>query len=420
MAKTVEPFGKAPGYAHVLGWLLLVSNVSQLPQLLDVPFVRVSVLLAWSVFAVNLLLVNRKRRIPKLILAALFVLGVFDMCVLLSSLLSGRDYYASSLFYPAHIVVALLCVGVWVSQDQKLATMVRVCGAYYIVGAGIVGVSLYFGDFKGVNWADSMGYVYSSKNSVAPILLSALILCLVLGVPKSRIARIVMVGIFSAMVLMLKSRATIVGGLVALLYAAATMPRRPVMRIAAVVSLGGVILLLLTIPTSYDFLVNKILLNNRAVMSADDISSGRLSMFDLFGPLFSESPLLGNGPVYLESFPLASLATFGLVGALPLFSLVSLPAIAGRAAIGQSEHLQLVGRTVMLLWIAMTVNGLFEEMSPLGPGIKTAALWVVAGLCIGATEDIARSRIAPASRVKEMPQSRPRVFWRSREVLRND
>lgn len=370
--------------SHLLGLLLLVSTASQSPLIVTIPTVHLFVLGAWGVFFMHLLLANTRRPIQKLLFVAIILLSAFDVCVLLLSLVFERDYYDSPIFYAAHVALAVVCVGAWVGPEESATTTLRICVPYFLAGAGVVAVALYVNNFLGVNWIGSMGYIYASKNSVAPILLSAAIASLVLGTPKSLIVRASFAVALCTMILMLKSRATILGGLAALIYAAVAIPKRPSTRVAALAAIAGVAVLLLSIPLSNDFIVNGIVLNNRGDMGADAVLSGRLSHWEEFVILFGDRPLSGNGPVYLESFPLASLATFGAIAVLPLFGIVCLPIAVAWGAIprrGGGEW-SVAGHALSMLWIAMTLNGIFEEMAPLGPGLKTVALWLLTGICI--------------------------------------
>ena len=80
--------------------------------------------------------------------------------------------------------------------------------------------------------------------------------------------------------------------------------------------------------------------------------------------------------------PLTVLLSYGVIGGLPILLFSLFPLYIGMKNIKYLKY-RVFCSVIMSLGIVMWVNGIFEEQSPFGPGVKCYFLWLVTGLFLG-------------------------------------
>ena len=124
------------------------------------------------------------------------------------------------------------------------------------------------------------------------------------------------------------------------------------------------------------------MLNNKDVSDITAVTSNRDEHLEKFVRLFPSYCLWGNGGAYLESFPLAVLLSYGIIGGIPVLMYSLLPLHIAMKNV-KVETYRVFCIVIIALNIIMWVNGIFEEQSPFGPGVKCYYLWLVTGLFLG-------------------------------------
>ncbi|MPQ45150.1 hypothetical protein GBZ86_15610 [Clostridium tarantellae] len=117
-------------------------------------------------------------------------------------------------------------------------------------------------------------------------------------------------------------------------------------------------------------------------MTLNAITSGRIDHIIYFKENFSENMFIGTGRFYLESFPLALLMSYGILGSCPIFILSIFPLIIAYRYRKLDKNNK-IRKLIILLNIILLINGLFEELSPFGPGVKCYLLWMITGIYLG-------------------------------------
>ena len=153
------------------------------------------------------------------------------------------------------------------------------------------------------------------------------------------------------------------------------------MKVFVVIFLLTLIVSIFIIPSWNEFFIDEIVFNNRVGGGINEISSGRLVHFERFVELFTESPIIGNGAVRIESFPLSVLAGFGVIaGSVIIYFSIS-PLITCIRKLLNKEYSTMLNVLFIFTLISLS-NSLFEEQAPFGPGVKCFFLWVVYGFFV--------------------------------------
>jgi hypothetical protein len=366
---------------YIISVLCFISNLSQLPIFIGVGVIKIIIMISWILLfcyiifsSFNKLFIRNK--------TLLISTALFDILIVIFSIFTGENYLVSNMIYPLHLCLYIYYVANFCGQLVDSNVIYKISN-YYIVSALIVAVYIYFDIFNGVNWASSMGYLYASKNSIAQIFLVAIML-LLLFYKKSNLFKWGQIFFLTAMLFMLKSRTTLLGFTISLLYIIFYVIEDKKMKRWCIFFILVTVSFVLTNDTAFNLIVNNILLNNRSGIdySLDDISSGRLTHVDYFINNFRSVMFIGTGGTYLESFPLAALMSYGIIGSIPLFVFVIYPIIV--SYLYRNEKTLYYWRYLIILLSAiMLFNGVFEELSPLGPGVKNYMLWLIVGLYTG-------------------------------------
>lgn len=391
---------KATNWGWALALTCLISNLSQTTTLVDLGLSSLVAMLAWGGFVCYCLLQKVDWKIGGILYWVMLIAVLFGVFVCGMEVLRYNSYFASQIIYPFYLSMFILfvCYNVGDRITQKDFELMSVA---YIIGALVAALDIYLKYLIDIDLTDRQ-YAYDSKNSISQILLTAVILILMnrknlrnLAVRFFSLAAVVFLVI---VVLLLKSRATIIGMIALLVLAFIRGSRRdPWLRWKI---LGGAIagaLVCWIVPELYDVLIDQILLGNRDKGNLNDISSGRWDEWKMFFEHMNNNWVFGNGHMKRESLILTALLEFGVpIGSLLLF-------IAVLPLIWSSRKNRSVDAIVnVLLYVAFVyaINGIFEQLTPFGAGVKCYFLWMTFGIVL-AREEAAKSEM---TRLGEMLQ----------------
>ena len=233
-------------------------------------------------------------------------------------------------------------------------------------------------------------YAFEFKNSMAFIMLIAVIgifLNIKLRTPLSKL--IVYAGLILILVVVIiqKSRATLVGLFVCIIYYIIKGQNKRLKWSLIVLSILSVVVILVS-SRAYDLVVNNIIFANRyeigTEFNLDDVSSGRFGIIGYRMSFFKGNEIIGVGNMYMDCFPLAILLQYGIVGFVIMSAFLITIYRKIIRKFNQSDPLQLAG--FLLFLIAMT-NSLFEAYPPFGPGVKCMLVWVFIGMAMANHDD---------------------------------
>ena len=216
------------------------------------------------------------------------------------------------------------------------------------------------------------------KNSFAPILLISIILLVFYNWRStallSRVLRLFLAALFLVFIFLIRSRATIV---CACVVAVLTVFYRGVKRRYKYVLIAGMVgsaVVIFHSEEAFNLIINQILLTGRKSLELDSLSSGRISDIISGFYLFQENMLTGVGSMYLDCFYVLSVYQYGVIGGCIVIGVALLPLVF---VIRQGNSVPLYYRLIV---IAFSINGLFEGLTPIGPGVKCMLLWFVFGV----------------------------------------
>lgn len=352
----------------------VLSNLSQIPELMNNSLLVLAYNAMWILTAFILLLRNKTIDIRYFILPL-----IFDVFIFLAYLGRGK-YLSSDLFRPINLCTFILLIGIWAGKYLEYKEL-RLISSAYVVSAMVVAVSLYVNVFRGVDWASS-GYLYGSKNSAGQIFLVGAILLATQFINKYKIASIMGIFFFCILIFMMKSRASIVTLLMVILYLVLFGIKKPAYKLLGISAILIVIYIVLNNEALYNLYINEIMFNNKDINDISAITSDRDIHFAIFKKNIGRYWLIGTGGTYLESMPLAILLSYGVLGGIPVLLYSVMPFFIAIKEL-RVEKYRLFCTLIIALNLIMWVNGIFEEQSPFGPGVKCYFLWLVTGLFIG-------------------------------------
>ena len=302
-----------------------------------------------------------------------FFIGV----ALLSVIFGNNNYFISPTIHSLYISLFVFSIGLLAGRKLN-ENDVAVCFRWYMWGAVILALFFFIkGIPTGFN-LNSRQYSSLDKNSMGQIIATAA--CILIldkkGLQSRRTLFSIIIGIFLiANVFLLRSRTSILCFAFSLLIILASrVTSKKVKRWMFVFGLVFVVILF-TNDTLRNVFFNGILLANRSLTDLNDLTSGRFNIYSNFGSLMNGNWLSGNGGRYYESFYLSAFVQFGfVVGSILIFSVLYVIGCA-RRVYKNIEY----GFLLYIIAISYSMNGAFEGLPPVGPGIKNFALWMLLG-----------------------------------------
>ena len=366
-------------FTNFLAIVIFITNITQVPQMIDTGLNSSLAFVCWIICLIFLLL-EKKFCFRKKLFKILLISMAFFIYILCLHVLTGNNYLSSSVVYPFFLSNFVFLIGFLLTPYIKTSNYVFLFYSYIISGI-IVAIAVYVNSFfSGFSWND-IGYAYASKNSVSQIILTVVILLSLARFPKKRVVtlfRIIMTILLVYLLMMLKSRASILGIVIIIIAILFNKNIKKRYKCYLLISIIIFIFFLFVNNNFYKIFINNILLANKDIDNLNSISSGRTDMYKVFPKLFLEAPFFGRGIYYIEAFPLSLLLQYGVMGSL-LISFFLIVPIGVLLKAKQDE-------VTIILWVILGcyyINGFFEELSPLGPGVKCYMLWLLFGLVYG-------------------------------------
>lgn len=357
-----------------------LCNISQVPQLMGNTFVRLLYLGAWLALFFLLCLQNEKIHF-----GAIAPIIIFDIiCVIFQTLNllenNGKNYFKSNLFQPIHLCGFILIIGIMCGKSLTHKDFQKVSVAF-IASSLIVALVIYLNVFRGIDWASEGEYLYSSKNSAGQIFLTSIILVIYMFYERYKFLSLLISTFLMLLIFMMKSRATIISALIILLYVIFFIVKNPKKKLFLIFLFSIVVCFVFINPTLHKLFIEEIMLRNKELTDITGVTSNRDLHIQYFSRKFPKYWLLGTGGTYIEAFPLAGLLSYGVVGFIPMFVFSIYPILVAMKY-RKVPHLRLFTSIVVILNLMMWFNGIFEELSPFGPGVKCYFLWLVTGILL--------------------------------------
>ena len=375
-----EKRNKKIEYALYLACLL--SNLSQMPLFVTAGMTQVIAFPGWIILAAVLLLnaatgtiVIRQKLLNRLFLAIVII-----VIVVVESVGTGNRHLASSMTYNFLIALFIFLLGAAVAgyvSERVLRNLILI----YIVSSLAVSFSIFIQYFGFGYRITSRNYAYASKNSISQIISTAVVFMIVSWKPmstKARIAQIASLAFSLWILLLLRSRATLVSLAACIVVLAFSRSSNWKVKAAVFFACAAAVLVIMLNSSARETIVKLVILAGRDATNLDDVTSGRLRILSRFPGMIQGNWLTGIGATYYECFPLSAILQYGVVGGLLMIVFSLLP-------LGESfRHRKESEAWFLLLLVALgfSVNGLFEGLTPYGPGVKCYILWLLYGVMI--------------------------------------
>lgn len=365
----------------------LVSTISQIPYIYNNALLSRMASLSWLILAVILL------SYTGFIIQRSYVLLLpitFDLyCFIVETILGNNGYTSSNLFRPVNLCTFVFIVGLLASEVFYFDSMIAFAKTY-IFGTTITSTVIYFQYCFGRQVMGN-GYLYNGKNSLASIVLIAMIFAVMLRnvIFDSKFKKVILILLITFdtyLLFILKSRTSLVCFMVLLIWFLASRNTKLSVKICVIAVIGLVSWYIYNNESLYDTVVNIILLNGKDASDINAITSNRMDHLEIFQTLFPGNELIGIGGYYLESFPLTALLSFGWFGSIWIFLFALTPIFFGLKGLYYKNKDMVFTLILLAVSISLVVNGIAEEQPPFGPGIKCFAMWFLFGIYCGQSD----------------------------------
>ena len=378
MERSIERKNRLIEYSLYLGCVL--SNLSQLPVFVKAGLTQEIALPGWAMLLIAVFL-SKKIRIYRPVVKQLVLGLLFAATLLFDSIIISEIQFKSSLFYSYMISLMVFLLGTWSSEhiDERVFRNINVV---FVVSVLVVITSIFF-EYFGIGYSlTRRQYEYGSKNSISQMILTAIILLIVRFRPKRKIVwfiKLLVLAFALYVMLLLRSRATLVCLILCLMILAFDKQTNKNVRAAMTIAGITVIVLLIVSDKFNNFIFNKVLFAGRNTADLNDLTSGRLGDLQRFPQKISGHWLTGIGPTYYECFPLSAILQFGVFGGFVANVIAIQPLWISFKNRKMSDDWYLL----LVIAAGYSVNGLFEGITPFGPGVKCYYLWLLFGFLIG-------------------------------------
>ena len=140
-----------------------ISNLSQLPILVEFGLSSTIAIFAWLLFAGYCVLYGLNWKIGRTLIALILLAAGLFIFLVMAEFISGTSYLSSSLVYPFFLSIFILFLGYNVGEYIGERDLEWITFAY-IAGAILVGGNIFFEFLINADVADRV-YAYASKNS---------------------------------------------------------------------------------------------------------------------------------------------------------------------------------------------------------------------------------------------------------------
>lgn len=369
-------------------WVVLIvlivfaTNISQLPLLVESGVTRYLSFPGWIIVFI-ILAMEEKIRFGRLEIKIMIMVFLFTMGTLIADLCTPFKQLSSNLIPVFYLSIFILLIGLFSSKLLREEDLYKVIYSY-VISMFIVSINVFIEVFSGgYNWL-RIGYAYGSKNSISPMIFTAMIFFLFIYKPTSRLKKIFKsctLLFWLILLLALKSRTTILSLLFVPFVVIGYSKLHIKWKITISLLLIGLSLLLNYNPMLKEIVIDGVLLGGRGGTSINEISSGRMDHLTLYFPMWIKgNELFGTGTLYVESFPFNAILKHGLLVGWILIVVALWPIIW---AIRNANRHNILHITFLIISISYSFNGLFEAQAPFGPGTKNYILWLMFGLLYG-------------------------------------
>ena len=366
-------------FGIIVGIACFVTNLSQLPSIVERGAGRYLSFPVWILLFLLCFLSSPMIRLRKI--KMLFVIGVFFYLYLFfGTFFTDINRFDTSIPKVVPIAMFVALVGTQCGEYLSEKDLKWIFNMYTI--SALLVCLVVFRQYVFGSVLNSRYFAYSSKNSVSQILLTAWILIFFQNLKNDR--KGLYFGFYAACLLLLtwtllglKSRGTLIS--IPLILAWALLKKQTGRKLRwliffIVVAAGAY---LYTHRAVLNGLIENILYAGRDADDLNDISSGRVDEWINFILDYRQNGFFGDNGDKRESVILSSFLQHGVIGGILVCTMAVFPLVWFiRRIAPQSEYRV----TLIAVAAAYSINGVFEQQAPFGPGVKCYFLWFILGI----------------------------------------
>ena len=362
----------------VLAFCCFLTVMSQLPQIVELGISSILSQIVWILFLLWALVIKKCTFTIRKVQVPLFTTLCTSIFMITASIITGIQYYTSSVYMSFLLSVFMLFVGILVAPKLNKDDLL-ICGKWYVYASLIVAVITFFAYFWGVSISGA-GYIYASKNSLAVILMTAVVI-IVSGLNRKDTTKwisFIEIAFLIVMIAILKCRAVLVSVPVIILIAIFTSGLSKKIKLTIVV-LCGVFCALLLNDQVYQIVIEDILFAGQGD-SLIESSSGRLDMWLNFFDDMEGKWLIGDGTSFRESLFLEAIINYGLIIGGAFIAYALWPLFKGISMYKHNRNQ--FSYLLVMIAVVYIIDAVFEQLAPFGPGARCFYLWIVFGVLI--------------------------------------
>lgn len=367
--------------ARLVALSCFLSNISQLPKLVSLGLTQMLNMPIWIIL-LGYLFIMRQIRPTLQLVRPLFALLFAIIGIMLCTLVSGNSYFNSSVFTCLLLSLLIYCLGGFCGCNIPEEGLRKILWTYAL-SAALVAVFIYVEFFSSGFDLSSRVYAYASKNSISQIIFTSITILMFLKPNEGRLLRCGRILILCSeilLIILLRSRATLVGFLFSLIYIVAGKQFDKKLKHVLLAVFAVCFVILLVNQDALDVVFNQILFAGRDITDIDSLSSGRISILRSFPSRIEGHWLTGVGALYFECFPLSVILQFGIIVGSIILGISYLP-IAKCVFYYKRDSVYI--EIFVIICVAYAINSLFEGLAPIGPGAKCYFMWLLYGLILG-------------------------------------
>lgn len=359
----------------ILSLGIFISIISQIGPLMEVMRPVMFVFWGFVIFSFGILNYN-DIKISEFSLIFIFIYSLYLIYCILKSFYDPvylNSNFLMVLIPPLLITLVGDCYKPIVSWNDIKRLMI-----VFIISALIYAVYVQFTYFTSLSsWISNMEYAFVSKNSAAQIWGCAVIMIMTLLRFKNKYIQAgfyVIAAYLVFLCLLSQCRTAILGmGIAYMWYMVKNKKNRLPL-------LGGtflfIIIALFNWDSISDYLYKALFLGAQDNLDASRLSSGRLDYYQDAFQQFMDNPLLGVGPYYVDNHYLCVLAESGILGFF-LIEIIWAIRIMLNIRYQGNNNIKLFLVSITLFYF---VESMLEAFPPFGPGVCSAAFWLLSQL----------------------------------------
>ena len=322
-----------------------------------------------------------KKRFSQYFLFIAVIFAIILLCSCIQYLFISNSSFSTRALRSLITAFLILSIGAMTSSlfesEKQVANILRVF-SYTCVAMGIY---VFFKFLINSNVTGRL-YAYQDGKNEISILFFAASLYFLFREKKSKLNLVFDFGLFAFFVLVifyLRCRSALAGYLVPVMFIMISRDKKiNRYRIPMIIMVVVVGVLIAAVPAIRDYFFKSLISNGKETADLETFGTGRFYEINVGMNLLAKNPLFGVGRQKVEMFLMSILVQYGIIFALPIFIFATMPIYP--AFKYDFDEISFTNQICVILGFSFFFMGIFEELMPIGPGVRTYILWFLVGV----------------------------------------